>query len=111
MVTQTFLEKSNCTLTEPVNILFDHKMLTANFQLHPRKRGTDYWKFNSELLKDTMYCEKIKYIIKEVRQSYEDVLNKKDIWELIDRFSTHRGDAFWNSLYNNGCFYVHVSHF
>ena len=83
LVTQTFLEKSNCTLTEPVNILFDHKMLTANFQLHPRKRGTDYWKFNSELLKDTMYCEKIKYIIKEVRQSYEDVLNKKDIWELI----------------------------
>ena len=27
------------------------------------------------------------------------------------RFSTHRGDAFWNSLYNNGRFYVHVAHF
>ena len=26
-------------------------------------------------------------------------------------FSTHRGDAFWNSLYNNGRFYVHVAHF
>ena len=26
-------------------------------------------------------------------------------------FSTHRGDAFWNSLYNNGRFYVYVAHF
>ena len=25
-------------------------------------------------------------------------------------FSTHCGDAFWNSLYNNGRFYVHVAH-
>ena len=29
----------------------------------------------------------------------------------LPRFSTHRGDAFWNSLYNNGRFYVHVAHF
>ena len=30
---------------------------------------------------------------------------------LNEDFSTHRGDAFWNSLYNNGRFYVHVAHF
>ena len=77
LVTQTFLEKSNCITTEPVNILFDHKMLTANFHLHSCKRGSDYWKLNLEWLKDTTYCQKIKYLIKEVRQSYKDVFNKK----------------------------------
>ena len=62
-----FCEKSNCTLTEPVNILFDQKMLTTNFQLHSRKRGSDYWKFNSELVIDTTDCQKIKYLLSNVK--------------------------------------------
>ena len=58
-------------------------MLIANFQLHSRKTAGDYWKFNSELLKDTTYCQKIKYLRKEVRQSYKDVFNTKDVWEVV----------------------------
>ena len=44
----------------------------------------------------------------------EEKINYIDFTSLYSTkfcFSTHCGDAFWNSLYNNGRFYVHVAHF
>ena len=60
-----------------MHVLFDHKMVSAVFQLNTRKRGSDYWKFNSALLNDDSYCKNLKHVIKEVILSYKDRINKK----------------------------------
>ena len=47
----------------------------------------------------------------DMLEKYKQDFFNQYIYNQYIRFSTHRGDAFWNSLYNNGRFYVHVAHF
>ena len=43
---------SNCMLKRSVHTSLDHKMETGYLQHNFGKRGCDYWKCTSELLKD-----------------------------------------------------------
>ena len=43
---------SNCMLKRPVHTSLDYKLETGYLQHNFGKRGCDYWKCTSELLKD-----------------------------------------------------------
>ncbi len=46
-------------------------------------RGKGFWKFNTSLLNDTLYVEKIKEIIQKYKLEYNTLTNKGLVWELI----------------------------
>lgn len=62
----------------------DHSMLILNFENGAaNQRGSGFWKFNSNLLKDEDYISIVKSIIEEYRNEYDYVENKGLKWDLI----------------------------
>ena len=48
----------------------DHSAITFTFSASLARRGKGYWKFNSQLLRDSVYVEKVKTCIKETVSEY-----------------------------------------
>jgi hypothetical protein len=48
----------------------DHSAITFTFSASLARRGKGYWKFNSQLLRDFVYVEKVKTCIKETVSEY-----------------------------------------
>lgn len=67
----TWRQPSPC---EKTNILpgyrTDHSAIIFTFSASLEKRGKGYWKFNSQLLRDSDYVEKVKVCIKETANEY-----------------------------------------
>jgi hypothetical protein len=70
----------------------DHSLILISFQFGKFQKGRSYWKFNNSLLKDEVYIEQVKNVIKETKIQYatnilenNKNINDVDIEEL--RFS------------------------
>ncbi len=62
----------------------DHSILTLDFEnANDNQRGSGFWKFNSNLLKDEDYISIVKSIIDQYKKEYEYVDNKGLKWDLI----------------------------
>ena len=66
------------------SIYSDHSAIIFGFNtLHEKYRGKGYWKFNSALLKDTVYTDRLSEKLKEWVEQYK-MLNSKQIqWEIL----------------------------
>ena len=48
----------NCKLFEPFDTnKLDHELVISEFLYDFCKRGSNYWKFNSSILEDKIYCQ------------------------------------------------------
>ncbi len=61
----------------------DHNTLIIEIGNNNLSRGKGFWKFNTYLLHDTLYVEKIKEIIQKYKLEYNTITNKGLVWELI----------------------------
>ena len=63
----------------------DHSLikLSLNNSATQHTPGKGFWKFNSSLLADSIYVEKIKEIIESCHTSYGTIEDKRVVWELI----------------------------
>jgi exonuclease III len=62
----------------------DHSLINICFSDNNKQNiGKGFWKFNSSLLHDTDYVNKIKTIIAESKNKYSEMTDKRIIWELI----------------------------
>ena len=75
-------------LFDDVNILpgiqSDHSLLKLSLKsgnIHEKARG--FWKFNSSLLHDPVYVDKIKQAIRETAQNYKGLEDKRMLTEII----------------------------
>ena len=63
------------------SILTGHQAISIKIDLRVEKRGPGLWKFNANYLKDEVYINGIKHII---RNTATNTLNPSDKWELIE---------------------------
>ena len=73
---------------DDVNILpgiqSDHSLLKLSLKSgNKHEKGRGFWKFNSSLLHDPVYVDKIKKAIRETAQNYEGLEDKRMLWEII----------------------------
>ena len=81
-VTKCFLQSNMCTLKEPCYKTIDHKLISTVIGVKGSNRGPGYWKFNSELIKDSVYCKNVQELINSLVIRYNQ-LSKKNIWEVL----------------------------
>ena len=60
----------------------DHSILIVSFHNPSTNRGRGFWKFNCNLLHDTLYVKKIKDILLEYEKKYTNMADKGLTWEL-----------------------------
>ncbi len=66
------------------NIWSDHSAISMHVKhIATEKRGNSYWKFNSSLIEDDEYREQISNVIEECKGQYEDICDKRVVWELL----------------------------
>ena len=83
-VSQNKYTKINSKVVEPFDsVKIDHKLVIAELTYNFYKRGSNYWKFNSSLLKDNEYCQYIIKAINELKDKYNSSLNSQQLWEMI----------------------------
>jgi hypothetical protein len=56
----------------------DHSAIVFSFSASPADRGKGYWKFNSQLLKDSNYIDIVKTCIRDTLSEYYSVGNFDD---------------------------------
>ncbi len=61
----------------------DHSILKINLGNEFHNRGKGFWKFNTTLLHDTKYVEKVKTIIKDSEHDYLTMQDRGLAWEMI----------------------------
>ena len=62
----------------------DHSLITLDLNLHEiQQRGMGFWKFNSSLLKDEEYTNKIKTCLDECKEKYSNFENKTLLLDVI----------------------------
>ena len=62
----------------------DHSLLKLSLKTgNKHEKGRGFWKFNSSLLHDPLYDDKIKNVFRETAQNYEGLEDKRLIWEII----------------------------
>ena len=62
----------------------DHSLLKLSLKTgNKHEKGRGFWKFNSSLLHDPVYVDKIKNVIRETTQNYEGLEDKRMLWEII----------------------------
>jgi exonuclease III len=62
----------------------DHSLIEINFNKATENvRGPSFWRFNSNLLKDELYVEKIKEIITKSRENHGNIEDLGLLWDLI----------------------------
>lgn len=67
-----------------VAIKTDHSAITISFNtLDEQMRGPSYWKFNSSLIEDENYVLAINQKIPEWLEEFEEVTDKRVLWDLI----------------------------
>ena len=72
----------------------DHSMVTLSMTFNPSQRGPGYWKFNTSLLRDKNYVDKINNLIDiEMNQTHS---TKKLEWEMI-KLSTRGSTVQYSS--------------
>ena len=71
-----------CTLKEPCYKTIDHKLISRVICVKGSNRGPGYWKFNFELIKDSVYCKNVQELINSLVIKYNQ-LSKKNIWEVL----------------------------
>ena len=81
-VSQNKYTKINSKVVESFDKI-DHKLVIAELTFNFYKRGPNYWKFNSSLLKDKEYCQYIIKAINECIDKYNSSLNSQQLWEMI----------------------------
>ena len=65
------------------SIKSDHSLLKITFKLQNTiDKGRGFWKFNSSLLNNTEYVNKINEIIEDSKTKYIDIENKAVVWDL-----------------------------
>jgi hypothetical protein len=47
----------------------DHSAITFTFSASLARRGKGYWKFNSQLLRDFVYVERLRHVLKKLSLS------------------------------------------
>ena len=66
------------------SIKTDHSMISLSFEIkNSLKKGRGFWKFNSDLLKETEYVHTIKALIADLKTKHADVTNKAFLWDFI----------------------------
>ena len=66
------------------SIYSDHSAIILGFNtLHEKYRGKGYWKFNSALLKDTVYTDRLSEKLKEWVEQYKMLNSKQVQWEIL----------------------------
>ena len=67
----------------------DHSIPYINIELHETSRGPEYWKFNTSLLDDEEFKQKLGCVIDtEIVQDFEDVKIKWEVLKLTIRSHT-----------------------
>ena len=62
----------------------DHSIIKISFKLKDTgSRGKGFWKFNSSLLRDEEYIERVKQIINECQVKYSDLKDHGLMWEVV----------------------------
>ena len=65
-------------------ILSDHSIITLSFTLNePQKRGRGFWKFNTQLLTDKVYTERVKECIEQCNTKHANLENKGLLWDTM----------------------------
>ena len=70
-----------CSLDIKPALKCDHNAISMKVKVTTKKRGKGYWKFNNSMLKDDVYKQMIKNIIKKVNIEYNN-FNKQLKWEM-----------------------------
>jgi len=66
------------------SIKTDHSLISISFEIeHSVEPGRGFWKFNSDLLRDTIYVDKIKQLIHDLTWQYDAYENKSLLWDYI----------------------------
>ena len=65
LVSTAFLDKVKKTNISYSGIKSDHKCITLHVNLNTSIRGQGSWKLNTSILKDKLYCNKIKILLKK----------------------------------------------
>ena len=59
----------------------DHSLVTLEFQINEKyPRGPGFWKFNSSLLEDKEYAEKLMLKIPHFINKYQDLEDHRLLW-------------------------------
>ena len=58
----------------------DHLAVSATVRTHCEKRGPNYWKLNSNILKEETYIHGVKSERKKVEKEYAEMLNCKQLF-------------------------------
>ena len=62
----------------------DHSLLKLQLEIaHSQKAGRGFWKFNSSLLKDKTYIEKVHDVINSCKIKYSNINNKSLLWDVV----------------------------
>ena len=61
----------------------DHDLVVTKVYINTRPKGSGYWKFNSQLLNNSEYCNDVKNVIKETCTEYKELNNHQLIWEMV----------------------------
>ena len=80
-VSIAFLDKVKKTNIIHSGIKSDHKCITLHINLNTSIRGPGSWKLNTSILKDKLYCNKIKILLKKIKNDYA-FLSKQLYWEM-----------------------------
>jgi len=83
-----FISSSLANLVTEIDIVpgicSDHSLIVMSNEIgNITRRGKGFWKFNSSLLKDSAYVDKIKKCIMETRRDNADLEDKNLLWDLI----------------------------
>ena len=62
----------------------DHKGVILKLRKDVQ-HGPGYWKFNTKLLQDKTFCDNIVKLIKDVKDEYTDILNKRQLWDFCKK--------------------------
>ena len=62
----------------------DHSIISLSFKIkNTYTRGKGFWKFNSSLLRDKEYVQKINTCLTDCKEKYKEEVNKPLIWDTI----------------------------
>ena len=81
LVSIAFLDKVKKTNIIHSGIKADHKCITLHINLNTSIRGPGSWKLNTSILKDKLYCNKIKILLKKIKKDYA-FLSKQLYWAM-----------------------------
>jgi hypothetical protein len=61
----------------------DHSIINLNLSTNNNKRGRGFWKFNSQLLHDSLYIEKVKSLINKLQTELSHIEDKGLKWDFM----------------------------